>query len=449
MSIKNKARSLYSMEEYEMAIPLYESLIALEPDSIRNYREIGNCYRWLKQHEKAIHYYRKCLRIDPSNADAFYNLGSSYFEILMYDSAIYFAHRLIDQNPQDTEALNLISMVFLESEDNADSAIFYAQKGIASDPGDSFSYVNLSMAYTSEKKYDLAQDAAQKGIEQDPSAMHLHLLSGIAYYATGEYILARQQFQTGWETPGFEELFADYYAKSIIIENTDPDLFSNMNERISFKNIRSENLDDIIAEAGKADSRYYYPTLLRKFRNNPYDMSLDDFILLYIGYSTDISYSPFTLETNSILELWDSEQYSEFEKEAYELCLKVPVHFPMYYYISEVNRLNHNYDQQLANLVAFYGFSMSILATGDGSNRENAIIIGFVEHELFTMSTLGFSVTDQELIRGKYTYDLLTGRSEDIEEVQKYFNISMHYSSMNDEFLKSKMNKKRRKKNIP
>lgn len=69
-----QADSLYSREEFRLAVPLYEQSIREEGPSADAYYNLGNAYFRTNQLGKAVVAYERALRVDPTHADARTNL---------------------------------------------------------------------------------------------------------------------------------------------------------------------------------------------------------------------------------------------------------------------------------------------------------------------------------------------------------------------------------------
>ena len=69
------ANKLYTEQNYDAAIELYESIEAKGMESSELYFNLGNCYYKLNKIAPSIYNYEKALKIDPTNEDALNNLS--------------------------------------------------------------------------------------------------------------------------------------------------------------------------------------------------------------------------------------------------------------------------------------------------------------------------------------------------------------------------------------
>ncbi len=428
--LKNKIDLLISYEEYEMAVSLLDSLIISEPDSIIHLKKMGNCYLGLRNPGLAIPYYKKCLELNPEYAEALYNLGSSYDQLNKKDSAVVYFKAYSRLKKNDPEVYNRLSSIYLDFPDKADSSVFYAKKALAIDPQNLDSYFSLSFAYFNLSKFSESLQTALKGLKVDSGFSLLFLPAGLSSYYLDDPRSAMEYFMRGWNSPGFEEMFANYYAQSIILSNTHPGKYSKEGDKIYFTDIKSDMLRDLIAETQNELSNYYYRTLLIKNKDKLFKMGLDEFIMLYIGFTNDPAYSPYSLDNKKINDLLEKEDYENFILTVEEMIAKTPSHYPLYFYLSEIYKKQGNYQAQLENLIRYFGFSQSILATGSGKSKKEAIIVAFVNHEYEVLAELGLRASSQELLTDKVNYDVLTG-IDSLNQVHKiYFNIDMPVNSL-------------------
>jgi Tfp pilus assembly protein PilF len=73
-----KGNDLFEQKKYEEAVPVYEDLIAKNPDAYIIYKNIGNCWFELQQYDKAQAAYEKVLEKEPANPDILLAIGNCY-----------------------------------------------------------------------------------------------------------------------------------------------------------------------------------------------------------------------------------------------------------------------------------------------------------------------------------------------------------------------------------
>jgi tetratricopeptide (TPR) repeat protein len=73
---------------WEEVIEKYENLVAENPHSAENHKELGNAFHRTGQYDLALEEYRTCLHIDGEYFPAHYNMGNTYFKLGHYHQAI-------------------------------------------------------------------------------------------------------------------------------------------------------------------------------------------------------------------------------------------------------------------------------------------------------------------------------------------------------------------------
>ncbi len=97
-----KANTLYTADNYQEAIPLYESILQSGQHSVEVYFNLANAHYKLNQVGPAIYYYEKALQLDPDNKDVLNNL--QFAQQLRVDTVEKGA-----SNPWQTGLENLVS----------------------------------------------------------------------------------------------------------------------------------------------------------------------------------------------------------------------------------------------------------------------------------------------------------------------------------------------------
>jgi tetratricopeptide (TPR) repeat protein len=80
-SILLQGNESYKADNYEMAVQLYQEVLAAGYESSSTYFNLGNSYFKLGQTPDAILFYEKALKLNPSNADIKYNLSIANLQI--------------------------------------------------------------------------------------------------------------------------------------------------------------------------------------------------------------------------------------------------------------------------------------------------------------------------------------------------------------------------------
>ncbi|MGC9342934.1 MAG: DUF4919 domain-containing protein [Bacteroidales bacterium] len=437
-SLQERAQNFYENEEYEMARVLYDSLLSLDPDNSLYLENAANSNFYSGNTNRALELYRKARKMEPTNPSILFNMAALFDLQEEKDSAIYYFNLYISLNPSDPHAYNRLAILYLNMEGYEDSAISISKKAILKDPDEPGSYYVNAMAYLGAQRPVDAIFAAKTGLEKDSTFSLLYIPLGLGYFYRNDYAEANRYFETGLEYASDKNIFIDYAVQSRLLKNTDKENTEFMNiSEIRFKEFRAENLNSLVKETNKKDSPWYYPELIKKFNTNPLEFGLDEFFMLYIGFTNDKNYSPYNNENEKLEKLLEEENYNSFLDQGRKYLIKNPADFPKYLdqaLISEYFGMN---DSHYTNLFCYYGFLKAITASGNGSSIDEAMIVTYVSHEYAIASEMDYDVISQSLLEEKTeVYDLLKVMTTDGEEKNLYFNISIPYSWLGKTGLK-------------
>ena len=443
-SIREQANFYYENDEYEMALVNYNSILDKESTDYELYKKRGNCYYNLGNNEAAINDYKQALIIKPNYADVLFNLGNIYDNMGIIDSALYFFRQYSYIRPHEAISYIRLSLIKLNEIAENDSSLFYAQRAIETEPENFLSYYALSMAYLYLEKYDESIDAANKGLKynEEDNLILYHPL-GISYYFMGNYEKAYHTFSKADSLEDNTLEFIDYRVQSLLMLNTSAEKYKlKPSGKIIFNDLLAKNMPILDEWSTDKNHNYNYGKLLSKFHSNILEMGIDEFFMLYFGFSHDIAYSPYGNNTSEIMDLWNNNDYDKFVTEAEAFLAKDPTHFGLYWNLSSIYAMNGNKEKQFENLFKYYGFLEGIVASGNGKNVDSAYIVIKISDEYEILNNFGYLFKSQSLITEKQnSYDLMVCEDSFGEDTKVYFNIDKAFSTL-DATFKSKKSKK-------
>lgn len=100
-----QAQALYEQTKYSEAIPLYEKVLALDPQNVGAMNDLGNCWFFLRDFDKSLGYYAQVLKFDPNRTNTLYNAGAVEEYRGLVDNALGFYQRAIEIDPDHEPAL--------------------------------------------------------------------------------------------------------------------------------------------------------------------------------------------------------------------------------------------------------------------------------------------------------------------------------------------------------
>jgi tetratricopeptide (TPR) repeat protein len=80
--------------KYEIALPIYEALNVLDPESAYDAQTLGALYLQLGNPNKALKYFDKALKIDADHAPTLLNLTKAFFSLGKKDEGLKLANIL-------------------------------------------------------------------------------------------------------------------------------------------------------------------------------------------------------------------------------------------------------------------------------------------------------------------------------------------------------------------
>ncbi len=430
--MENRANEFFENEEYIMALRLYDSLINKFPENPFYLSRAADCHFKTGNFESAISFYREALEADSRYDDAIFKLASVYDETGVMDSSIHYFRKYINLNPGSPNGYNRLSIVYMSMPGYEDSAIDISKKAIDKDPDNPRSYYLNAMAYLNNSLPVSAISAARKGLRYDTTYALLYMPMGIGYLQRGDYEEAYNYLEKGMAKSNDKEAFVEYASIAKLYLNTgSKNLKHEDNNRVYFSRIHSKNLDKLLKDVRDESSEYYYPELLAKFNDHPLEFRLDEFFMLYLGFTTDKNYSPYFPENEILEELWENEKYNEYINEARIYLLEHPVDFHIYLKMAMISAYQGLEDLHFKNSYRYHGFLKSLMATGNGESTREAIAICFPWHKNSIMSELGYEILDQTIIKeGEEVFERITGMDAMGKNKEVYFNISIPYKQL-------------------
>lgn len=207
---------------------------------------------------------------------------------------------------------------------------------------------------------------------------------------------------------------------------------------------QAPNYDEIKKEITQKGSDCYYPTLLERFHNSDFSLTIEQLRALYFGTIFQDNYAPYLTcpELNEINEQINKEHPTtkELDKALATLAkveTKYPTHLTLYLYKTILShlRFGENSDELAKAQNQLFMLANAIMSTGDGTDYDKAYHIVYTSHSYIMMEIFGFSPTQQELRNHEeQSYDVfeLDENEEGIDEF--YFNISPCFKYLNNVF---------------
>jgi tetratricopeptide (TPR) repeat protein len=157
---------------YELAVALFERVVALEPKHKDAWNNLGRAYLGMLKSEEASHAFQKAVEVDPYDEFAHNNLGLAYWRRQKYDEAVGAFRKQLEINPLDEFAHGNLGVMYVEWHKYAD-ALPELEKATSLKPDNAFYQVGLGQAYLNLGQPDKALAAFDVAYELSKRKVHL------------------------------------------------------------------------------------------------------------------------------------------------------------------------------------------------------------------------------------------------------------------------------------
>ncbi len=181
-------------------------------------------------------------------------------------------------------------------------------------------------------------------------------------------------------------------------------------------------------EIKKKDSEFFYPSLMKRYRQGDSTMTLEERRHLYYGFRYQENYNPYGMGGLVIDSLYSKDSLTVEEIEQARLLIDTlldeePFNFDVLYadlHVAELAGDKERYEQARARIFMIFD---AIFSSGDGLSKETALYVLFVSHEYEALYAVGLKFGGtQRLLDMRYDYLEVAENPYGIEGI--YFDIS-------------------------
>ncbi|MDQ3046637.1 MAG: tetratricopeptide repeat protein [Bacteroidota bacterium] len=165
---------LKATETKKNAIILTEEEIKKAPTP-QKYLDLSLMYYQAADYKRSILAAENAIRLKPDYAEAFNNIGSSYNMLKEYDKAIAACKKALEINPSFELAKNNLALAL----NNFDQ--LQKQEQLAASQPSAENYLNLSLTYYNQGKFEKCIDACNKALKLKPGYVDAYNNIGAAY----------------------------------------------------------------------------------------------------------------------------------------------------------------------------------------------------------------------------------------------------------------------------
>jgi len=184
--------------------------------------------------------------------------------------------------------------------------------------------------------------------------------------------------------------------------------------------------EDIESEISNPGSKNYYPKLLKRYNEGDATLTLNDYRLLYYGFTFQEAYEPYTPDPreSELAELMASnmttlEDFELLTAKAKEILSTQPFNLKILYYLKNFNLTLERTEENSQIDQKFNGILGAILSSGTGKSEDSGFYINTISDEYMILQAFGLTSTGQEY-RGNTDYVILA--SNDLELEGYYFD---------------------------
>ena len=204
---------LATRDSMERAIASFEEATRLDPEYAMAWAALGGAYglkgEFMNLHElslKAVETEQRALSIDPELADAHMWIGSALLSLGRVDEAIESIKKAIALDPENGQAHQGLARAYWVGKGDFASAIPQFERAIQLNPEAGYSYLQLGLLLSWERRYDEAERVCRRAVElQDEylsgnaglQVVGANARLGYVYYLQGRYEEAIRQYERG------------------------------------------------------------------------------------------------------------------------------------------------------------------------------------------------------------------------------------------------------------
>ncbi len=271
----------------------------------QKYLDSGNRFRDRGKFREAAIQYSNAAQVDPRFAEAHFQLGEVYLKLKDYRRAFAELSRTLELNPDNFQAHVDVANLLISNQQPKDAqphldflrekqpdspdtheawANFYAvqgnlgaamqemQRGIASDPGRSESYLNLALLQLRSNLLDQAEANFKKAAETGPKAMNAQLALGGFYETVKRLPEAEQQYKHAIDVDSKDPVPRAAYVRLLMFEG-------KKNDAEAFLKQTKRDLSDV-SEGYRMLGDFY-------FANGELDAATTEYGSLYSDHPKD------------------------------------------------------------------------------------------------------------------------------------------------------------------
>jgi tetratricopeptide (TPR) repeat protein len=155
------------MGKIDLAKSSYETAVQQDPEFFEAYLMLGSIYQ-SEKNPICIEYYTTAVQIKPKNADVLYSLAYAKQEFGQTDDAVRLYRKMFLLDTTYAEAMFQIGHIKQFNEGDLDSAIYYYNSALQTEPRFVEAWHNLGLCYEFKGDKSHALQSYAKALKYDP-----------------------------------------------------------------------------------------------------------------------------------------------------------------------------------------------------------------------------------------------------------------------------------------
>lgn len=405
--------TLYEAAGYiEDAAMSFRRCVDLFPDSIAGYLRYASLLKRIEKYDSAMYYLEKAKELDSSNYFVFMEQAEIQLFLENYLEAEKDADRALELDSTHAESWALMADVCVNLGEYP-RALYAIEKAVALSP-DNFLYRRnkayllveidrtdqalqealelsyhlpddpavsylLALCHFNKGNYDACIEIAHSGFHNEQLSPYFYSLAARALTYKCDYKAADTYFALATQAVPLDLDIYKFQVDARLFSLTPAEQLDFQNNVPAFSRINLRSLSKLCPQVSQKVSRYYYPRLIRKFRSDYQALGLDQYFMLYYGFSLTRKYRRNANSTVGSLDYFDDliagGQYKEAIAFGERLLSKNPTLIRVYSKIGVACLMIGEVDKAREYIYKSRAFYLGILASGRGLTMEDAYIV--------------------------------------------------------------------------
>jgi len=175
------------------AADYYRSAPKLLSRNVEALGQYGTCLAQTHRDDSAVPIFERMLALQPDRWENRYNLALIRFRTKQYKQTIEILRGIADDQPEKGDVLNLLAAAY-EADHDTDQAVATLYRAIAARPGDVRNYLDLATLCMDHSAAQTGIDVVNAALKKLPDATELFLERAVLYEQVGQYEAAQRDF---------------------------------------------------------------------------------------------------------------------------------------------------------------------------------------------------------------------------------------------------------------